>query len=65
MMRAGLERVRELAKPAVVRNLEQGPGAIDHAMAGVLGEGTKTTRANTPVRSGNLRASFHTIGLER
>lgn len=65
MMRAGLERITELVQPAVARNLEKGPQAVDRAVAGVLGEGTKTTKAATPVKSGNLRASFHTIGLGR
>ena len=65
MMRAGLERVQELIKPAVAGSLEKGPQAVQRSIAGVLGEGTKATKAKTPVRSGNLRASFHTVGLNQ
>jgi hypothetical protein len=62
MMRRGLERIEDLIAPAIARSLEKGPQAVQRSVAGVLGEGTKTVKENTPVKSGNLRASFHTVG---
>jgi hypothetical protein len=65
MMRKGLQRVRELIRPSVARNLEKGPVAVQHGVSGVLAEGTRVTKSNTPVRTGNLRNAFHTVGPER
>lgn len=64
-MRAGLERIRGVLPAAIARNLEKGPQAVEHAISGVLGEGTKAAKAKTPVVSGNLRASLHTVGASR
>lgn len=64
-MEAGLERIRGILPAAIARNLEKGPQVVEHAISGVLGEGTKAAKAKTPVVSGNLRASLHTVGASR
>ena len=64
-MAAGLARVQAQLPAAIARNIEKGPQAVEHAISGVLGEGTKAAKAKTPVVSGNLRASLHTTGTSR
>lgn len=65
MMAAGLDRIKQLLRSAIVRNIEKGATTLLNAVSGVMGEGTKATRAKTPVVSGNLRASMHTVRSER
>jgi hypothetical protein len=65
MMRQGHRRILQLLPGAVTKSLELGEAAIRHAVAGVMGEGTRTTKAHTPVVSGRLRGGFHTVNTTR
>ena len=65
MMARGLSRIKEILKPAIVRHLGDPPSVLINAVSGVMGEGTKAAQAVTPVVSGDLRASLHTVRSER
>jgi hypothetical protein len=61
MMRKGAKRIRDLAPDAIRRNIREGPQAVRRGLSGVMAEGTRVTKANTPVESGELRDNFHTV----
>lgn len=65
MMRQGHRRILQLLPGAVEKSLEHGEAATRSAVAGVMGEGTRTTKAHTPVVSGRLRGGFHTVNTTR
>lgn len=65
MMARGLERIKQILKSAIVRNIDKGPTILINSVSGVMGEGTKAAMAVTPVVSGNLRGSLHTVRSER
>lgn len=65
MLEAGEARIQQLVPQAMVNNLLKGPTSLKNSLAGVMGEGTKATKAKTPVVSGRLRGGFHTVSSGR
>lgn len=65
MLEKGQERIEQRLPGAMVNSLLKGPTTVRNSIAGVMGEGTRATKAATPVRTGRLRGGFHTVATTR